>query len=111
MMKNCDHLLVEFVGTFFLVFAICFTANPLAVGLILAAMVYMGKHISGGHYNPAVSIAVWLRGKMKNVEMVWHIIAQCVGAFAAAAAFNFITNSQFTPMPLGNVNTWASNSY
>ena len=67
-MKN---YIVEFIGTFFLVLVVGLTAGspgaaafaPVAIGTILMVMVYMGGHISGAHYNPAVTLAVLMRGK------------------------------------------------
>ena len=67
------NYLTEFIGTFFLVLTIGLTVlggtelAPLAIGSSLMIMVYMGGHVSGGHYNPAVSLAVLLRGKMASV--------------------------------------------
>jgi aquaporin Z len=66
------NYLTEFIGTFFLVLTIGLTVlggtplAPLAIGCSLMIMVYMGGHVSGGHYNPAVSLAVFLRGKMTS---------------------------------------------
>ena len=54
-MKN---YIIEFIGTFFLMLIIGLTGNPVAIGVMLMVMVYMGAHISGAHYNPAVSIAM-----------------------------------------------------
>ena len=66
-----NRYVVEFIGTFFLVLTVGMVSidpgagalAPLAIGSALAVMVYAGGHISGGHYNPAVTLAVWLRGK------------------------------------------------
>lgn len=63
--------IVEFIGTFFLVLTIGFTVlepgagamAPLAIGSALMVMIYAGGHISGAHYNPAVTLAVWMRGR------------------------------------------------
>lgn len=80
----------EFLGTFFLVLTVgmaVFTAGPLApiaIGSVLAVMIYAGGHISGGHYNPAVSLAVYLRKKLSLEDMGYYWIAQIVGAIAAA---------------------------
>jgi aquaporin Z len=84
--------LVEFIGTFFLVFTIGMTVvapgagnlAPIAIGLALMAMVYAGGHVSGAHYNPAVTLAAFLRGKCPATDIVPYIIAQ-VGAATVAA--------------------------
>ena len=80
-MKN---YITEFIGTFFLVLAIGLTGNPLAIGVMLMVMVYMGGHISGAHYNPAVSIAMIFRGLLTTKEAVNYILFQLAGAFLAA---------------------------
>ncbi len=88
--------LTEFVGTFFLVFTIGLTVTqdvamaPLAIGCSLMIMVYMGGHISGGHYNPAVSLAALLRGALKPADVVPYWIAQVLGALAAAFVVSII---------------------
>lgn len=84
--------LVEFIGTFFLVLTVGCTVAlnngapfaPVAIGLALMVMVYAGGYISGGHYNPAVSLGAALRGALewKHIAMYW--IAQFLGAIAAA---------------------------
>jgi aquaporin Z len=85
---------VEFIGAFFLVFTVGMTVidpgsagamAPLAIGSSLMIMVYAGGHVSGGHYNPAVTIAVTLRGKCSPTDAVPYIVAQCVAAVAASA--------------------------
>ena len=84
--------LVEFIGTFFLVFtagmAVTFAGNlaPLAIGSALMVMVYAGGHISGGHYNPAVTTAVYIRGG--NIELkdaLMYIVFQIIAAIVASA--------------------------
>ncbi len=82
--------IVEFIGTFFLVLTIVCTVNggvalaPLAIGSILMVMVYAGGHISGAHYNPAVTLAVWMRGKVGAADVPGYVIAQLAGAAVAA---------------------------
>lgn len=82
-------LVVEFIGTFFLVFTICTAVAdagnlaPLAIGASLMVMVFAGGHISGGHYNPAVSTAVLLRGRMLASEYGPYVVAQVLGAILA----------------------------
>jgi aquaporin Z len=87
-----NKLLTEFIGTFFLVLTIGCTVvgspagviAPLAIGFVLMVMVYAGGHVSGAHYNPAVTVGVTLRGRCSPADAVGYIIAQVVGAIAAA---------------------------
>ena len=86
--------LTEFIGTFFLVFVICLMTTqgteftgivaPIAIGCTLMIMVFMGGHISGGHFNPAVTLACFLRGACGWVDVVPYWISQVAGACAAA---------------------------
>ncbi len=94
-------LIVEAIGTFFLVFTIGQTVKgpnatdmaPLAIGSVLMVMVYAGGHYSGGHYNPAVTLGVTLRKKMPWVEAVPYMIAQVAGGAVAAGLVLFIKGS------------------
>lgn len=94
-------LLTETIGTFFLVFTIGLTViggtpfAPLAIGSVLMVMVYMGGHVSGGHYNPAVSLAVWMRGRLDGRELIPYWLAQFLGAFLAAGSVYAITRQSF----------------
>lgn len=88
-------LVMEFVGTFFLATIVAFTGNPLAIGMLLMAMVYCGSHISGGHYNPAVSVTVFLRGLISAQQTGLYILAQTLGALCAASFFYYITAKPF----------------
>lgn len=85
--------IVEFIGTFFLVLTVGMTVigpgdagamAPLAIGSALMVMIYAGGHISGGHYNPAVTLAVYLRGKCPTGDVVPYMIAQALGAVLAS---------------------------
>jgi aquaporin Z len=76
--------LTEFIGTFFLVLTVGLTGNPLAIGSALMVMIYAGGHISGGHYNPAVTLAVLIRGKITNSEATIYIGSQLAGGLIAA---------------------------
>jgi aquaporin Z len=82
-------LVVEFIGTFFLVFTVGMAVGhagalaPLAIGAVLMVMVFAGGHVSGGHYNPAVSTAVLLRGKMGQNEYLPYLAAQIAAAVVA----------------------------
>ncbi|MEZ5014867.1 MAG: aquaporin [Chitinophagales bacterium] len=85
-------LIIEFIGTMFLVFTIGVSGNPLAIGSILMVMVYMGGHISGAHYNPAVTFAILLRGKIQMQEASRYWIAQIAGGLLGAALSYWITD-------------------
>ena len=98
-MKN---YITEFIGTFFLVLAIGLTGNPLAIGVMLMVMVYMGGHISGAHYNPAVSIAMIFRGLLSVKEAINYILSQLAGAFLAAIFVQWVGGSV---MEVGPSNT------
>lgn len=82
-------LVVEFIGTFFLVFTVGMAVGhagalaPLAIGAVLMVMVFAGGHVSGAHYNPAVSTAVLMRGKMDSSEYLPYLVAQVLAAIAA----------------------------
>ena len=86
-MKN---YIIEFIGTFFLVLTIGLTGNPIAIGTMLMVMVYMGGHISGAHYNPAVSIAMIIRGLLSVKEAIKYILSQLAGAILAALLVNWL---------------------
>jgi len=76
--------IIEGIGTYFLVLIIGLTGNPIAIGIGLSILVYMGAHISGDHYNPAVSLAMIIRGEISIMECLKYILSQCIGAFAGA---------------------------
>ena len=87
-----NKYICEFIGTFFLVLTIGCTVigapagviPPLAIGAGLMVMVFAGGHISGAHYNPAVSLGILIRGKLKPADFVPYLIAQVIGAAIAA---------------------------
>jgi aquaporin Z len=68
--------LIEFIGTFFLLFVIFFTGNPIAIGLTLAAMIAIGGKISGGHFNPAVSFMMFCNNKIDLTKLILYITVQ-----------------------------------
>jgi aquaporin Z len=76
-------IITEFIGTFFLVMGACL-GGGLGAALALMIMVYAGGHISGAHYNPAVSLAVWIRGRSTAGEMLGYWMSQLAGGVLAA---------------------------
>jgi aquaporin Z len=92
-----NKLIVEFIGTFFLVFTIGMTVlggagvlTPLAIGAALMVMIFAGGHVSGAHYNPAVTLAVFLRGKCPAKDVVPYWAAQLAAALVAAMVVKFL---------------------
>lgn len=88
---------MEFIGTFFLVLTIALTGNPIAIGAVLVAMVYMGGYISGAQYNPAVTLAVLMRGKMSSRDAIAYMFTQIIGGTFAALTYSLISNKPFVP--------------
>lgn len=92
-------LAVEFIGMFLFVFVVGMATEaanksgavlaPVAIGSLLMVMVFAGGHVSGGHYNPAVSTAVFIRGKIKRHEYGAYVVTQ----FAAAALSGLLVNA------------------
>ena len=101
--------LVEFIGTFFLVFTVGMavrsgsTLAPFAIGSSLMVMIYAGGHISGGHFNPAVTLAVWLRGKCSRSDVLPYWIAQLVAGAVAAFVVNFVLQDKPVVGPAAHV--------
>jgi aquaporin Z len=99
--------IVEFIGTFFLVFTVGMTVidpgagdmAPLAIGSALMVMIYAGGHISGGHYNPAVTLAVWTRGRSTAVDAIAYWVAQVLAGLAAAYVVIYMKGSPKLPTP------------
>jgi len=93
-----NKLIAEFIGTFFLVLTIGCTVlagnpgiiAPLAIGSALMVMVFAGGHISGAHFNPAVTLAVFLRGRLPASDVVPYWVSQITGAAAAAFVAGFL---------------------
>ena len=88
--------LIELLGTFFLVFAVGnaviggHALAPIGIGLTLAVMIFAGGHISGAHFNPAVTLAVWIRGRCPTKDVVPYIAAQVIGAVLAGFLVTFL---------------------
>ena len=90
--------LTEFIGTMFLVLIIGLTQNPLAIGFGLTVLVYMGAHISGAHYNPVVSLAMFINKEIRGIDFFKYITAQILGAtFAAYLVFTLSSNMTIQP--------------
>jgi aquaporin Z len=106
-----NKYIAEFIGTFFLVLTVGCTVipsaagviAPLAIGAALMVMVFATGHISGGHLNPAVTLAVFLRGKCPAGDVVPYWISQVLAAIAAAFVAMYLTGKSGTPMEIKSV--------
>jgi aquaporin Z len=102
------RLSAEFIGTFFLVLVICMTTyakvsadiQPLAIGLLLMGMIYANGFMSGAVFNPAVTLALWLRGRLSPKEALAYAAVQIVAAAAAAAFTMALTSAKPIVQPL-----------
>ena len=91
-------LAVEFIGMFIFMFTVGMATNkagagalaPLAIGSVLMVMVFAGGHVSGGHFNPAVSAAVFLRGRMASNEFGAYLVVQFVAAVIAGLLVRYV---------------------
>lgn len=102
-------LIMEFIGTFFVVLTIGLNVlqppegqaalAPLAIGAAFMVMIFAGGHVSGAHYNPAVTLGVYLRGKLKAAEVPGYMIAQVLGAVAASFVVLHMKGEAGTPPP------------
>jgi aquaporin Z len=101
--------LVEFIGTFFLVLTIGMVVlggkgdfASLGIASVLMVMVYAGGHISGAHYNPAVTLAVLIRGRITAIEALGYVIVQVLGAIAAAYLVTYFWEKLPEVLPQSN---------
>src|ERR1700747_2258794 len=106
LLRKC---VVEFIGTFFLIIVIGYVSSqahallaPFAIGATLMVMIFAGGHISGAHYNPAVTIGVWIRGACNGLQAVCYIIAQILAACAASIAVPMLFGHTITPGAMGS---------
>ena len=121
-MTSSHRLAAECFGTFWLTFGGCgsaviaagyptlgigFLGVSFAFGLTVLTMAYAVGHISGGHFNPAVTVGLWTAGRFKAGDVVPYVVAQVVGAIAAAAVLYLIASSKPGWVPGG----FASNGY
>lgn len=105
-----NKYIVEFIGTFFLVLTVGCTVipgspgviPPLAIGAALMVMIFAGGHVSGAHYNPAVTLAVWIRGRCSSKDAPAYMAAQVAAGVVAALVAAFLAGDG-KPMQIKNV--------
>ena len=105
-----NKYLTEFIGTLFLVMGAAL-GGAVGASLALMVMIYAGGHISGAHYNPAVTLAVWMRGKVEMKDAIMYWIAQIAGAVVAALLVTYLFDKgnpgDCADLPSGSTNTRA----
>ncbi len=87
-----NKYIVEFLGTMFLVFVIFATGNWLAIGAALAIAVLLGGPISGGSFNPAVTISLYSAGKLAKDDVLPYIIIEILGGLSAFFMYDRYVN-------------------
>ena len=105
-------LITEFIGTFFLVLVIGLVVlsgkgdfAPIAIGSVLMVMIFAGAHVSGAHYNPAVTLAVLLRGRITLKEGIPYMIVQVAGSIVAAFVVQFLLPDKMPPVAAAMAST------
>lgn len=94
-----NKYIIEFLGTFFLVLIIATSQNPLAIGLGLSVLVYMGAHVSGAHYNPAVTLAMFINDQIDIKESGKYVASQLAGSVAAVYSLAKLGKDSFFVIP------------
>jgi aquaporin Z len=100
-----NKYVTEMIGTFFLVLTVGCTVlaggtgviPPLAIGSALMVMIFAGGHISGGHFNPAVTLGVWVRGRCPSKDVAPYMAAQIIGGILAALVVKFLRSGAAIP--------------
>ncbi len=82
--------LVEFLGTFLFLSVIIATGTPVLIALALLLVILLGGGISGGHFNPAVSVMFWAKGALTNTDLLGYIVAQVLAGLSALTVYNFL---------------------
>ena len=87
--------IVEFLGTFLFLSVILATGQPILVALSLLLVILLGASISGGHFNPAVSIMFWANGALSNTKLAGYLVAQVLGGLGALAVYKVLSKKTF----------------
>jgi len=82
---------VEFLGTFLFLSVVVATAQPVLIALALLLVILVGGGISGGHFNPAISLMFWAKGALNGMDLAGYVIAQALGGLGALTAYRFLS--------------------
>lgn len=105
-MKSWIKYGMETAGTFFLALTVCLSGHPLAVGVMLMALIYVGKPVSGGHFNPATTLMIWLGKGISLIDASFYVVGQILGSIFAAGLFSLLSERTFYPVPSAEVSLW-----
>ncbi len=110
---NYKKYIAEFIGTFFLVLVVSMIAltkvqtdlQPIAIGITLLVMIFAGGHLSGAHFNPAISLAFFLRSKITGMEFLFYSVAQILAGVSAAFVATLLVSAKMRqiPLPFGEI--------
>ncbi|MDX1592354.1 MAG: aquaporin [Balneolaceae bacterium] len=95
----------ELIGVFFLTLTVGLTSSPIAIGLVLGALVYLFSDSSGAHLNPAISLACWAKDEMNSRMLLSYLMAQTCGAVLAVMFLWWFTSATYAPAPETSVST------
>ncbi|NBT46984.1 MAG: hypothetical protein EBT07_04080 [Actinobacteria bacterium] len=87
--------IVEFLGTFIFLSVIIATGQPILISMALLLVILLGAGISGGHFNPAVSVMFWANGALSNAGLAGYIVAQILGGLGAVFVYNLLSKKAF----------------
>lgn len=88
-----EAILLEFLGTFIFLSTIVITGNPWMIGAVLAVLIFFGLDISGGHFNPAVTIMTLFNNSVEQINAFWYIVAQLTGGILAVSLHNYMKHA------------------
>lgn len=105
---NYKKYIAEFIGTFFLVLVVSMVTltkvqsdiQPIAVGVTLMVMIFANGHLSGAHFNPAISLAFYLRSKITGMEFLFYGVVQIIGGVGAAFIASLLVSVKLKQIPL-----------
>jgi aquaporin Z len=84
------NYIVEFLGTFLFLSVVVATEQPLLIAMSLLLVILLGGSVSGGHFNPAISVMYWAKGVLTNIDLLGYVAAQLLGGVAALGIFNVL---------------------
>ena len=101
-------LVMEYIGTFFLMLVFATSGNAFAVALVLMLMVYIGAHVSGAQYNPAVTFGLFVAGKISSNKVMSFIVTQFIAGISAIAVYSLLGGKELIVRPAATATLFQS---